>query len=154
MNKTQVEESLSGFEQSIRNPKFVDAPLEDGTCLPNPPFSSNIIFELTKDDQSGLFYGKVLYNGRVVKTRQVCKSFEEDGSCLYSDFRETLRKSLTFSKRTFQEVCGQDLPMANDLLEASKGVFVINDPLYDYKASSWFSLLGLFEILACVVFVV
>lgn len=81
-------------------------PLVDGVCLRNPPFASNLIFELSLSDQSGKYFLSVYYNGDLVKTSKVCGSqMNSDGSCQYSDFVDSIKLNLLFYNKTIYQLC-------------------------------------------------
>lgn len=103
MSPEEIEEynEKSRSKTGVWGSKLEGERIEDGICVQNPPYASNLIFELNHDDEEDLYYVKVLYNGYIVRTRQICgKDMTKDGFCRIENFSKHFKKHLTYTETT------------------------------------------------------
>lgn len=152
MTINESEKLEARFQFDTKYPLDNITQITDGMCMTNPPFASNIIFELSKDDQTEEYYGRVYYNGKLVQTKQVCSSYEKDGTCAFKDFKQSLTKILTLVNTTFVESCGADPADLKNDNQISDGIIRVNKAIYAFQTS--FGIEDAFIAVSCIVFII
>lgn len=86
-NMTEEEIKVYNLKKRLSNEKKEEVPLIDGVCLKNPPFASNLLFELSHSQKYDEYFIKLTLNGQIVRTSLVCgDQMMIEGYCRYNDF--------------------------------------------------------------------
>jgi hypothetical protein len=79
---------------------------EDPNCQPGPSFAANIIWELSQDQSNNKWYVRANYNGDKIQLK-TCANPDQDGYCLYSDFKAFMTENFILADADYNRVCGK-----------------------------------------------